>query len=158
MKDEMVNAIMAEVLKKVGAPAETAPNMIMQLQTGMADFICTDMPTAMGACATYDNLVILDFSGTDDNFEVDQGEINIGISVVKGNTFLLDAMNKVLGEMNVDMFNTIMDEDKVEDIYLYFKEDAESDSLDAAIEELGSEYSEEEIRLVRIKFISEVAN
>ncbi len=54
--------------------------------------------------------------------------------------------------------NTIMDEDKVEDIYLYFKEDAESDSLDDAIEELGSEYSEEEIRLVRIKFISEVAN
>ena len=54
--------------------------------------------------------------------------------------------------------NTIMDEDKVEDIYLYFKEDAETDSLDDAIEELGSEYSEEEIRLVRIKFISEVAN
>ena len=54
--------------------------------------------------------------------------------------------------------NTIMDEDKVEDIYLYFKEDAETDSLDYAIDELGSEYSEEEIRLVRIKFISEVAN
>ena len=54
--------------------------------------------------------------------------------------------------------NTVMDEDKVEDIYLYFKEDAETDSLDDAIEELGSEYSEEEIRLVRIKFISEVAN
>ena len=54
--------------------------------------------------------------------------------------------------------NTLMDEDKVEDIYLYFKEDAETDSLDAAIEELGSEYTEEEIRLVRIKFISEVAN
>ena len=54
--------------------------------------------------------------------------------------------------------NTIMNEDKVEDIYLYFKEDAETDSLDAAIDELGSEYSEEEIRLVRIKFISEVAN
>ena len=54
--------------------------------------------------------------------------------------------------------NKVMDEDKVEDIYLYFKEDAETDSLDDAIEELGSEYSEEEIRLVRIKFISEVAN
>jgi ATP-dependent DNA helicase RecQ len=51
-----------------------------------------------------------------------------------------------------------MDEDKVEDIYLYFKEDAESDSLDAAIEELGSDYSEEEIRLVRIKFLCEVGN
>ena len=51
-----------------------------------------------------------------------------------------------------------MDEDKVEDIYLYFKEDAESDSLDAAIEELGADYTEEEIRLVRIKFICEQGN
>ncbi|MBR0332153.1 MAG: HRDC domain-containing protein, partial [Alistipes sp.] len=51
-----------------------------------------------------------------------------------------------------------MDEDKIEDIYLYFKEDAESDSLEAAIEELGSDYSEEEIRLVRIKFLCEVGN
>ena len=51
-----------------------------------------------------------------------------------------------------------MDEDKMEDIYLYFKEDAESDSLDAAVEELGSDYTEEEIRLVRIKFICEQGN
>ena len=51
-----------------------------------------------------------------------------------------------------------MDEDKAEDIYLYFKEDAESDSLDAAIGELGSDYTEEEIRLVRIKFICEQGN
>ncbi len=51
-----------------------------------------------------------------------------------------------------------MDEDRADDIYLYFKEDAQSDSLDEAIEELGDEYSEEEIRLIRIKFISEVGN
>ncbi len=51
-----------------------------------------------------------------------------------------------------------MDEEKIEDIYLYFKEDAESDSLDEAIEELGGEYTEEEIRLVRIKFLCEVGN
>ncbi len=51
-----------------------------------------------------------------------------------------------------------MDEEKMEDIYLYFKEDAESDSLDAAVEELGSDYTEEEIRLVRIKFICEQGN
>ncbi len=54
--------------------------------------------------------------------------------------------------------NRCMDEDKIDDIYLYFKEDAESDSLDDAIEELGSEYSEEEIRLVRIKFMCEQGN
>ena len=51
-----------------------------------------------------------------------------------------------------------MDEDKIEDIYLYFKEDAESDSLKEAIEELGGDYTEEEIRLVRIKFLCEVGN
>ena len=51
-----------------------------------------------------------------------------------------------------------MDEDKIEDIYLYFKEDAQSDSLDAAIDELGANYTEEEIRLVRIKFICEQGN
>ena len=48
-----------------------------------------------------------------------------------------------------------IDYDKAEDIYLYFKEDAESDSLDEALEELGSDYTEEEIRLVRIKFMCE---
>ena len=90
--------------------SETAPAMIMAVTSGQVDYICTDMPTAMGACATYDNLFILDFSQTDDDFEVDQGEINIGISVLKGNTTLLDAMNKVLGEMNVDMFNAIMND------------------------------------------------
>ena len=48
-----------------------------------------------------------------------------------------------------------MDEDKADDIYLYFKEDAQSDSLDEAIAELGSDYTDEEIRLVLIKFICE---
>ena len=51
-----------------------------------------------------------------------------------------------------------MDEDKADDIYLYFREDAQSDSLDEAIEELGADYTEEEIRLVRIKFICEQGN
>jgi len=90
--------------------SETAPAMIMAATSGTVDYICTDMPTAMGACATYDNLVILDFSGTEDDFQVDEGEINIGISVVKGNTFLLDAMNAVLDTMTVDDFNSTMNE------------------------------------------------
>ena len=51
-----------------------------------------------------------------------------------------------------------VDEEKVEDIYAYFKEDAVSDSIDEAIEELGGEYSEEEIRLIRIKFMCEQGN
>ena len=90
--------------------SETAPAMIMAVTSGTVDYICTDMPTAMGACATYDNLVILDFTGSDDDFEVDEGEINIGISVVKGNTFLLDAMNKVLDTMSVEDFNNLMND------------------------------------------------
>ena len=62
-------------------------------------------------------------------------------------------------KLNIQYYlSNYMDEDKIEDIYLYFKEDAESDSLDEAIEELGDDYSEEEIRLVRIKFLCEVGN
>jgi len=90
--------------------SETAPAMIMAVTSKTVDYICTDMPTAMGACATYDNLTILDFTGTEDNFEVDEGEINIGISVVKGNTYLLDAMNAVLGQMSVEDFNNTMND------------------------------------------------
>ena len=90
--------------------SETAPAMIMAVESGTVDFICTDMPTAMGACATYSDLTIMDFSDTDDNFVVDEGEINIGISVVKGNTTLKDAMDSVLSTMTSDDFNEIMNE------------------------------------------------
>ena len=61
-------------------------------------------------------------------------------------------------KINIDYFlNEIMDEDRQLDIEDYFKE-SESDDLEAAIEELGSEFSEEEIRLIRIKFISAMGN
>ena len=60
--------------------------------------------------------------------------------------------------INIDYFiDDVMDEDHIEEIYSYFKE-SETDSLEDAINELGSDYTEEEIRLVRIKFISELAN
>ena len=90
--------------------SENAAAMIMAATSGTVDYICTDMPTAMGACATYDNLVILDFSNTDDNFQVSQEEIDIGISVVKGNATLKDAMDKVLSEMTVEDFNNLMND------------------------------------------------
>ena len=90
--------------------AETAPAMLMALETGMVDYICTDMPTAMGACAAYDDMVLLDFSGSDDDFEADEGDINIGVSLQKGNTELKDAIDAVLGEMTVDDFNALMDQ------------------------------------------------
>ena len=90
--------------------AETAPAMLMALESGMVDFVCTDMPTALGACAAYDDMVLLDFSGSDDNFQADEGDINIGVSLQKGNTELKDAIDAVLGEMDADMFNAIMDQ------------------------------------------------
>ena len=61
--------------------------------------------------------------------------------------------------LNINYYiDQAIDEDKAEDIYLYFKEDAESDSLDEALDELGSDYTEDEIRLVRIKFLCEQGN
>ncbi len=90
--------------------AETAPAMLMALETGTVDFICTDMPTAMGAVAAYPDMTILDFSDSDDNFVVDEGDINIGVSVMKGNTELKDAIDSVLSTMTADDFNAMMDE------------------------------------------------
>ena len=90
--------------------AETAPAMLMALETGTVDFICTDMPTALGAVAAYDDMVILDFTDSGDNFDVDEGEINIGVSVMKGNTQLKDAIDTVLSALNADQFNAIMDQ------------------------------------------------
>lgn len=61
-------------------------------------------------------------------------------------------------KLNIDYFlEDVMDEDHVDDIYDYFKE-SETDDLDTALEELGSDYSEDEVRLVRIKFFSDMAN
>lgn len=91
--------------------SEDAPAMIMAVESGTVDFICTDIPTAMGACSTYDDLTILDFSNNaEDNFDVSEGDINIGISVVKGNTQLKDAIDTVLAPLNGDIFNAIMNE------------------------------------------------
>ena len=97
------------------APADSAPAMIMQLQTGTVDYVCTDMPTAMAAIAKDDNLVILNFSGTDGDFQFATEEeraenVNIGISVKKGNTELTEAINSVLSTMTEDDFNALMDE------------------------------------------------
>ena len=62
-------------------------------------------------------------------------------------------------KLNINYYiEKAIDEDKAEDIYLYFKEDAETDSLDDAMQELGADYTEEEVRLVRIKFICEQGN
>ena len=90
--------------------AETAPAMVMAVDSGTVDFICTDMPTAMAACATYPDLTILDFTGTEDNFQVSEEEINIGLSVRQGNSQLQECANTVLNDMSVEDFNALMNQ------------------------------------------------
>ena len=88
--------------------------MLMALETGTVDFVCTDMPTAMGAVAAYPDLKILDFTGTDGDFQFSEQEraenVNIGVSVLKGNTVLKDAIDAVLSKMTVQDFDSIMNE------------------------------------------------
>ena len=85
------------------------------------------------------------------------------IALAKGIEFgeLLDEVEAIVysgTKLNIDYFlEDVMDEDHVDDIYDYFKEST-TDSLEVAMKELGDEYTEDEIRLVRIKFISEMAN
>ena len=85
------------------------------------------------------------------------------IAMTKGLEFseLLDEVEAIVysgTKISIDYFlNDVMDEDHIQDIYEYFK-DSETDKLADAIDELGSDYTEEEIRLVRIKFLSEMAN
>jgi len=92
--------------------AETAPAMLMALETGAVDFVCTDMPTAQGAVAAYPDMVILDFSGTDGDFQFTEQEraenVNIGVSMMKGNTVLREAIDGVLSQMTVEDFNQLM--------------------------------------------------
>ena len=92
----------------IATAAADAPSMLMALESGTVDFVCTDMPTAQGALIVYPDMVILDFAWSGDDFEVSEEEVNIGISVAKGNTVLLDAMNAVLGTKTADDFNALM--------------------------------------------------
>ena len=99
---------------KIMTAAETAPAMLMALETDTVEFVCTDMPTAQGAVAAYPDMTILDFSGTDGDFQFTEQEraenVNIGVSMMKGNTVLQEAVDSVLSEMTVDDFNDLMAE------------------------------------------------
>ena len=98
----------------VQTAAETAPAMLMALETGSVDFICTDMPTAQGAVAAYPDMTILDFSGTVGDFqfsdEVRAENVNIGVSVKKGNTELKNMIDSVLSTMTADDMNALMEQ------------------------------------------------
>lgn len=90
---------------------ESAPTMLVALDSGKADLVVTDMPTALAATKVYPDLKLLDFSGSqDNNFEVSEEEINIGISVKKGNNTLLENLNTALSELNTTDFEKMMNE------------------------------------------------
>ncbi len=75
---------------------------------------------------------------------------------------LLDEIEAIVfsgTKLNLDYYiEQTLDDDIVDEIYDYFHDEAESDSLETAMEDLGSDYDEQEVRLVRIKFLCEVAN
>ena len=89
---------------------ETAGNAIVAVTSGKVDLMVTDEPTALAACAADSSLKLLNFSGTDGDFQVSEEELNIGISMQKGNTELKDAINGVLATMTVDDYTAMMQE------------------------------------------------
>ena len=98
----------------IATASESAPAMIMAVESGTVDFVVTDLPTATGATVAYPDLTVLDFTGTDGDFVFSDEEraenVNIGVSVRKGNTVLKDAIDAVLNTMTVEDFNALMDE------------------------------------------------
>ena len=86
---------------------DSAPTMLMALSTGDVDFVCTDMPTATAALLAFPEFKLIDFEG-ENGFEVSDEDINIGISLKKGNTELKTKIDAVLSTMDADDFNAVM--------------------------------------------------
>ncbi len=86
---------------------DSASTMLMALSTGDVDFVCTDMPTATAALMAFPEFKLIEFEG-ENGFEVSDEDINIGISVKKGNTELKSKLDAVLSTMNEAAFNTMM--------------------------------------------------
>ena len=86
---------------------DSAPTMLMALDTGDVDFVCTDMPTAQAALIAFPDFKLIQFEG-ENGFAVSDEDINIGISVKKGNTELKSKLDAVLSTMTADDFNNLM--------------------------------------------------
>lgn len=89
---------------------ESAPAMLVSLSSGRCDLVVTDKPTGQAALVAYPDFKLLDFTGTEGEFKVSDEDVNIGISLKKGNTELKDAVNGVLAKMSKDDFNKMMEE------------------------------------------------
>lgn len=88
---------------------ESAPQMLLALNSGAVDLVVTDMPTAMAAQLVYPDFVLLEMADGQD-FEASDEDINIGISLKKGNTELTEKLNAVLDNMTDEDFKAIMNE------------------------------------------------
>ena len=88
----------------------SAPDMLMSLNADKCDIVVTDQPTGKGALIAYPDFVLLDFGGGEGDFQVSDEEINIGISMKKGNTELKEAIDSVLSTMTAEDFSAMMDE------------------------------------------------
>ena len=92
-------------------PAQAdAPAMLVALNSGTCDIVVTDKPTGLAACVAYPDFTILDFTGTEGEFEVSDEDINIGISLKKGNTELKEKLDSVLSTMTEEDFTELMDQ------------------------------------------------
>lgn len=89
---------------------ESAPAMIVALTSGRVDYIVTDQPTGLAAVSANPSLVLLDFTGTEGEFAVSDEEINIGISIQKGNTELVEAVNGVLATLSNEDYTSMMND------------------------------------------------
>ncbi len=89
---------------------ESAPAMLVSLSSGRCDLVVTDKPTGQAALVAYPDFKLLDFTGTEGEFKVSDEDVNIGISLKKGNTELKDAVNGILAKMSKDDFNKMMEE------------------------------------------------
>ena len=92
-------------------PAQAdAPAMLVALNSGTCDIVATDKPTGLAACVAYPDFTMLDFTGTEGEFEVSDEDINIGISLKKGNTELKEKLDSVLSTMTEEDFTELMDQ------------------------------------------------
>lgn len=93
---------------KILPAMDTTSAMLVALQSKKCDVIVTDEPTALAAVSVYPDMKMLDFTGGDDNFQVSDEEVNIGISVKKGNTELVDMLNDALSTLTPDDYKSMM--------------------------------------------------
>ncbi len=89
---------------------EDVPAMFTALTSGAVDVVVCDQPTALAAVTANPSLKLLDFSGSDDDFEVSEEDVNIGIAVTKGNDELTEALNTALATLTKDDYTAWMED------------------------------------------------